>query len=453
MEGEDVEIKINTIGFFLYSQKLIKMHPEAIEFMTFVKNIKPEFFIDKRVLDVGSGDINGNNRIYFENCDYDGNDVIPANNVTIVSKTKDLPFQDNIFDTIISTECFEHDPEYNESLLKIYKMLKPNGLFCFTCASTGRAEHGTRRTSPHESYGTIGNIEEMTDYYKNLTVIDIHKILDLNHCFSVWDSYYNSKSHDLYFIGIKKNHSSDFQILEKYTKQNIYNTSTDIEPNNELKVIFNNYNTDKNSYFHNYTRQYQSLFHNFRHKPIKYLEIGVFDGGSIKAFREALPKATCILGLDINHACKEYENVSQNLFIEIGDATDVNFIETITNKYGTFDIILDDGSHTNKDVINSFELLFPLLNDNGLYVVEDTICYKSSDYIDNHYPNHLDYFFKYTSFLNQWRYDSTEGIKDNCVDPFKIQKKTSNVFESSIDKIEYGCSYIAISKKIRTHWL
>jgi len=32
-------------------------------------------------------------------------------------------------------------------------------------------------------------------------------------------------------------------------------------------------------------------------------------------------------------------------------------------------------------------------------------------------------------------------------------KKTENVFEYSIDKIEYGCSYIAIYKKNRTHWI
>jgi len=93
------------------------------------------------------------------------------------------------------------------------------------------------------------------------------------------------------------------------------------------------------------------------------------------------------------------------------------------------------------------------LNDNGLYIVEDTICYKSKGHIVENYENHLQYFFKYTQYLNQWRYDSTEGIKDHCIDPFKIQKKTENVFEYSIDKIEYGCSYIAIHKKIRTHWI
>jgi len=145
------------------------MHIQARKFTEFVKNILPEYFKNKIVLDVGSGDINGNNRFLFENCNYDGNDVIEAPNVTIVSKTKDLVFQNNTFDIIISTECFEHDPEYKESLLKIYDMLKPDGLFCFTCASTGRGEHGTRRTSPTESYGTIGGLDDMSDYYKNLT--------------------------------------------------------------------------------------------------------------------------------------------------------------------------------------------------------------------------------------------------------------------------------------------
>jgi len=105
------------------------MHIQAQDFTLFVKKILSDFFINKVVLDVGSGDINGNNRFLFENCEYHGNDVIEANNVTIVSKTKDLPFEDNTFDTIISTECFEHDPEYKDSFVKIYNILKPDGLF------------------------------------------------------------------------------------------------------------------------------------------------------------------------------------------------------------------------------------------------------------------------------------------------------------------------------------
>jgi len=191
------------------------MHTQARDFTLFVKKILPNYFENKRVLDVGSGDINGNNQFLFENCEYHGNDVIQAPNVTIVSKTKDLPFEDNFFDTIVSTECFEHDPEYEQSFRKIYKMLKPGGLFFFTCASTGRWEHGTRRTTPSDSYGTVGNLPDMVDYYKNLTEIDLNNAVNLNESFSVWDSYFSSGLCDLYFLGVKKG-DSDITSLEKY---------------------------------------------------------------------------------------------------------------------------------------------------------------------------------------------------------------------------------------------
>ena len=193
------------------------MHIQARNFTLFVKSIFPEYFIKKKVFDVGSGDINGNNRFLFEDCEYDGNDVIQAPNVTIVSKTKDLHFKSETFDTIISTECFEHDSTYKESFLKIYDMLKEDGLFTFTCASTGRAEHGTRRTSPQDSYGSIGNISDMIDYYKNLTEKDLNEVLNLNGLFSVWDTYYEEWSKDLYFVGIKKG-KVKFDSLKKYKK-------------------------------------------------------------------------------------------------------------------------------------------------------------------------------------------------------------------------------------------
>lgn len=203
------------------------MHQQAKDFTLFVKKLFIDYFINKCVLDVGSGDINGNNRFLFNNCEYHGNDVIHAKNVTIVSKTKDLPFVDSTFDTIISTECFEHDPEYKESFIKIYNMLKPDGLFCFTCASTGRPEHGTRRTTPMDSYGTIGKLQDMSDYYKNLTESDINEVLQLNELFSVWDTYYNYQTKDLYFLGIKKGNLK-FTGLEKYVNKYVVNTSLNI---------------------------------------------------------------------------------------------------------------------------------------------------------------------------------------------------------------------------------
>jgi hypothetical protein len=222
-----------------------------------------------------------------------------------------------------------------------------------------------------------------------------------------------------------------------------------------FKEIFDSYNSDKNSKFHNYCRQYEPLLTPWREKPVRLLEIGVFDGESVKIWREIFPNAKCIVGVDIDPYCAHFTEQEKDIYIEIADATKKETIEMLNAKYGPFDIIVDDGSHVNVDVFSTFEHEFPLLVDGGLYIVEDTICFKSNQHISPiNTMNHLSYFVKFIPGLNQWRVsDSTEGTRDHCVDPFKILKKTSDPFEQGIDKIEFGCSYIAIHKKVRTHWI
>lgn len=219
-----------------------------------------------------------------------------------------------------------------------------------------------------------------------------------------------------------------------------------------FQEIFNSYNSDKNSTFHNYCRQYEPLLTPWREKPVRLLEIGVFRGESVKIWRDIFHNATCIVGVDINPQCEQYNNPAKNIYIEIADATKKDVIEMLNRKYGPFDIVIDDGSHVNIDVFQTFEHEFPLLLNNGIYIVEDTICWKQAECVKSP-VNHLQYFIEFIPFLNQWRRDGTEGIQDNCIDPFKILKKTTNPFEQGIDKIEFGCSYIAIHKKVRAHWV
>ena len=204
------------------------MHKEAIHFIKYISVLFRHFFHNKTVIDIGGGDINGNNRIHFTNCDYYCNDVTPSVNVNIVSRTKDIIMPDEYFDTIISTECFEHDPEYIQSLKKIYKMLKPGGLFVFTCASTGRPEHGTRQCKPHQSFGTICDITDMRDYYKNLSECDIDDVLSLKDSFSVFKTYYNTFSKDLYFVGIKNGNISIDKNIINYNSDFVVDTTANI---------------------------------------------------------------------------------------------------------------------------------------------------------------------------------------------------------------------------------
>jgi SAM-dependent methyltransferase len=182
------------------------MHPEAEHFTLYVKNSFPSLFDSAdNVLDVGSGDINGNNRqLFTEKTNYEGNDMVAGNNVTIVSPTSGLTFSDDHFDIIVSTECFEHDPEYELSMKNIARMCKPGGLFFFSCASTGRREHGTRRTSPTDSFATNANVPLWQDYYKNLTHEDIKFLAEI---FPFSRTYYNSVTKDLYYLGLKAPHT------------------------------------------------------------------------------------------------------------------------------------------------------------------------------------------------------------------------------------------------------
>lgn len=58
--------------------------------------------------------------------------------------------------------------------------------------------------------------------------------------------------------------------------------------------------------------------------------------------------------------------------IFLGSQSDEVFLESIVNQTGELDIIIDDGSHVNSNVITSFKCLFPKLKSGGIYVVEDT---------------------------------------------------------------------------------
>ncbi len=177
-------------------------HKEQMEYCNQIKKLYPEYFDGVYILDAGSLDINGNNQYLFTNSHYIGVDIGEGKNVDIISKIHELQLPDHTFDTIISTEVFEHDQYYTESIKNIYRMLKPGGIFLFTCATTGRPEHGTSRTKPQDA-PLIQNHKEWQDYYKNLTEDDIKEIFNLNDYFSKFQFITNQDSCDLYFYGIK----------------------------------------------------------------------------------------------------------------------------------------------------------------------------------------------------------------------------------------------------------
>ena len=177
-------------------------HFEQQVFFTWLKSKKPEHFKGCSVLDIGSLDINGNNHYLFEDYTYIGVDVGEGPNVTAVSKGHEFK-SETPFDVVISSECFEHDMYYRETILNCIDLTKSGGLFTFSCASEGRAEHGTNRTKPEDA-PLIMKYEDWGDYYKNLNESDIREIFNPEDIFSEYHFSVNDRSKDLYFWGIKK---------------------------------------------------------------------------------------------------------------------------------------------------------------------------------------------------------------------------------------------------------
>lgn len=179
-------------------------HQAQQVFCTKVKALFPEYFTNVNVCDIGSLDINGNNHYLFDNYAYIGVDVGRGRNVNIVSKGHEFkPIDGKQFDIVISTECFEHDMYWNKTITNICEnLVRPGGMFLFTCATTGRPEHGTRATTNGDSPFT-SEMDTWSDYYMNITEEDVRNMVDIDKYFKVCHFYVGTESCDLYFWGIK----------------------------------------------------------------------------------------------------------------------------------------------------------------------------------------------------------------------------------------------------------
>jgi len=176
-------------------------HKEQQEFISRVRGNFNYYFGGKKVLEVGSLNINGSLREFFIQCHYIGIDVAKGPCVDIVCQGQDYDASDDCFDVVCSAECFEHNPYWLETFINMIRMCKPGGLIFFTCASTGRLEHGTLNCHPILSPLTI-NLG--WDYYKNLTDFDFKNNIIFEDKFNYHGFEINTDSHDLYFWGLKK---------------------------------------------------------------------------------------------------------------------------------------------------------------------------------------------------------------------------------------------------------
>lgn len=123
-----------------------------------------------------------------------------------------------------------------------------------------------------------------------------------------------------------------------------------------------------------YLEEYDRLFASYRDSPVRLLEIGIQNGGSLEIWGAFFSQASKIVGCDINPACANLVYGDPRVSVVVGDANSDGVEQKIAAISPGFDLIVDDGSHTSRDIVRSFARYFPRLADGGAFVAEDLHC-------------------------------------------------------------------------------
>ena len=133
-----------------------------------------------------------------------------------------------------------------------------------------------------------------------------------------------------------------------------------------LDAIGIKYRTDKCSMMHNYLDKYAFFLEKFRTQPIRLLELGVFNGSSVRMWQEYFPRAE-IFGVDIEASCRQYEDERIHIIqADLSDAAQVSMLREIHPR-----IIVDDASHIVSHQLLALFTLFDVLPRGGVYILED----------------------------------------------------------------------------------
>lgn len=138
---------------------------------------------------------------------------------------------------------------------------------------------------------------------------------------------------------------------------------------NDLEKYFHENKERKIHKWKHYFEIYDRHFARYRGTDVHIVEFGVNYGGSLQMWKTYFGPKAKIYGIDINPHCKEVEE--DQIEVIIGDQEDRAFLKELKNRIPKIDILLDDGGHTMKQQINTFEVLFPHIDKNGIYLCED----------------------------------------------------------------------------------
>ena len=216
------------------------------------------------------------------------------------------------------------------------------------------------------------------------------------------------------------------------------------------KEIFDsqrNFNSDK---WEHYFDIYDHLLGRFYESKVNYLEIGVQNGGSLEIAKKLFASDSLIIGMDIDPNCKHLEGKVANQII-IGSQVDDATLSKVS-EFSPFDIIIDDGSHIQSHMIVTFFKLFPLLSQNGIYIIEDTHTNYSPEHQESFFGIGLYDYFKGLSERLNIDFINSHFRKDRYKLPRSERSSIRQIPDivRDIFSIEFFDSVIVIKKRTKT---
>ena len=212
--------------------------------------------------------------------------------------------------------------------------------------------------------------------------------------------------------------SMSLNFIDIHKKKKIIRESQEIKKGNDFKKWYENdllyqlslkYRPTKRR--HDYLKWYNFHFYPMRERVKKILEIGVDRGESLLMWKEYFPNAE-IHGLDIQKECMKFNK--GRIKIHICDQSDQIFLKEFGEKNNFFDIIIDDGSHIHDHIIKSFTSLYPYLNNNGYYVVEDIVNNYETINFFNRFAFGINYYPTNKASVEELGYNNFDIL--NCED-------------------------------------
>jgi SAM-dependent methyltransferase len=137
---------------------------------------------------------------------------------------------------------------------------------------------------------------------------------------------------------------------------------------NSLEEISKQYKSDKGAVYHNYLEIYEKYFSKYRTTLENFLEIGLWEGDSIRMWRDYFNVGNLVGAdiLDLSHV------VLANTQIHVCDQSDREQLEDLVLKtFNQFDIIIDDGGHMMHQQQITLATMFKYLKPGGVFVIED----------------------------------------------------------------------------------